>query len=169
MAYGNFKDLTRKTASDKVLRDKAHNVAKNLKDHEYQRGIAAMVYRFFDRKISGSDNKNENISNQEIAVELHTPIVKKYKKQKVYSSFIDNIQGADLADMQLIINFNKGIYFLLCVIDFFSGHTYVIPLKVKKGITITNAFQKVLDESNRKANKICVDKGSEFYNRLMKP
>ena len=71
--------------------------------------------------------------------------------------------------MQLIINFNKGIYFLLCVIDFFSGHTYVIPLKVKKGITITNAFQKVLDESNRKANKICVDKGSEFYNRLMKP
>ena len=82
MAYGYFKDLTRKTASDKVLRDKAHNVAKNLKDHEYQRGIAAMVYRFFDRKISGSDNKNENISNQEIAEELHTPIIKNIKSKK---------------------------------------------------------------------------------------
>ena len=82
MAYGNFKDLTRKTASDKVLRDKAHNVAKNLKYQEYQRGIAAMVYRFFDRKISGSDNKNENISNQEIAEELHTPIIKNIKSKK---------------------------------------------------------------------------------------
>ena len=70
--------------------------------------------------------------------------------------------------MQLINKFNKGIRFLLCVIDIFSKYAWVIPLKDKKGITITNAFKKVLDESNCKTNKIWVDKSSELYNRSMK-
>ena len=70
--------------------------------------------------------------------------------------------------MQLISKFNKGFRFLLCVIDIYSKYAWVITLKDKKGITITNAFQKILDESNRKPNKIWVDKGSEFYNRSMK-
>ena len=64
--------------------------------------------------------------------------------------------------------FNKGTSFFLCAIDIFSEYAWVVPLKDKKGITITNAFQKMLDESGRKTNKIWVDKGSEFYNRLMK-
>ena len=72
------------------------------------------------------------------------------------------MRGADLADMQMINKFNKGFRFLLCVIDIYSKYTWVIPLKYKKGITITNAFQKVLNESNRKSNKIWVDKDSEF-------
>ena len=63
---------------------------------------------------------------------------------------------------------DKGFRFLLCVIDIYSKYTSVIPLKDKKGITITNAFQKILDESNRKPNKIWIDKGSEFCNRSMK-
>ena len=70
--------------------------------------------------------------------------------------------------MQLISKFNKGIRFLLCVTDIFSKHTWVIPLKDKKGVTITNGFQKILDGSGRKPSKIWVDKGSEFYNRSMK-
>ena len=70
--------------------------------------------------------------------------------------------------MQLLIKFNKGIPFLLCVVDIYSKYTWVIPLKDKKGITITNAFQKILDESGRKPNKIWVDKGNEFYNRSVK-
>ena len=65
--------------------------------------------------------------------------------------------------VQLISKFNKGIRFLLCFIDIFSKYAWVIPLKDKKGITITNAFQKILKESNRKPNKIWVDKGSESY------
>ena len=65
--------------------------------------------------------------------------------------------------MQLISKFNKRICFLLCVIDNYSKYAWVIPLKDKKGITITNAFQKFLKESNRKSNKICVDKCSKFY------
>ena len=70
--------------------------------------------------------------------------------------------------MQLTIKFNKGICFLLCVFDIFSKYVWGIPLKDKKRITITNAFRKILDHSNRKPNKIWVDKGSELYNRSMK-
>ena len=70
--------------------------------------------------------------------------------------------------MQVISQFNIGIRFLLCVIDIFSKYAWVIPLKDKKVTTITNAFQKILDESPCKPNKIWVDKGSEFYNRSMK-
>ena len=76
--------------------------------------------------------------------------------------------GADLADMQLISNFNKVFRFLLCVIDIFSKYVWVVPLKDKKGTSIVNAFQKILKESDRKPNKIWVDKGSEFNNNSFK-
>ena len=76
--------------------------------------------------------------------------------------------GADLAHMQLISKFDKGARFLLCIIDIFSKYTWVVPLKDKKCITIVNAFQKVLDNSTRKPNKIWVDKGSDFYNSSFK-
>ena len=70
--------------------------------------------------------------------------------------------------MQLISKFNKGFRFLLCVIDIFSKYAWVVPLKDKKGISIVNAFQKILKESDRRPNKIWVDKGSEFYNNFFK-
>ena len=70
--------------------------------------------------------------------------------------------------MQLISKFNKGFRFLLCVIDIFSKYAWVVPLKDKKGVSIVDAFQKILDDSNRKPNKIWVDKGSEFYNNSFK-
>ena len=68
----------------------------------------------------------------QLADELHKPIIRKFGKRKVYSSFRDNIWGVDLADMQLLSKFNKGFRFLLCVIDIYSK--YVIPLEDKKGI-----------------------------------
>ena len=70
--------------------------------------------------------------------------------------------------MQLKSKFNKGFRFLLCVIDIFSKYAWVAPLKDNKGISIVNAFQKVLKESDKKPNKIWVDKGSEFYNNFLK-
>ena len=70
--------------------------------------------------------------------------------------------------MQLISKFYKGFRILLCVIYICSKYAWVIPLEDKNGITITNAFQKILDESKCKSNKICVDKSSKFYNRSMK-
>ena len=96
------------------------------------------------------------------------PVILKFDIRKIHSPVIDNIWGADLADMQLINKFNKGFRFLLCFIDIYSKYAWVIPLKDKKRITITNAFQKTLDESNQKPSKIWVDKGSEFYNRSIK-
>ena len=66
--------------------------------------------------------------------------------------------------MQLISKFNKEFRFLLCVIEIFSKYAWVVPLKDKKGVSIVDAFQKILDNSNRKPNKIWVDKGSKFYN-----
>ena len=127
-----------------------------------------MVYNFFAKKTSSSSIKNENIANKELTKELHKPITQKFNKRKVNSSFIDNICGADLADMQLISKFNKGFRFLLCVTDIYSKYAWVILSKYKGGITMTNAFQKFLDESNHKPNEIWVDKGSEFHNRSMK-
>ena len=108
------------------------------------------------------------MSGQKLAEELHKPIIKKFKKRKLQSSFIDSIWGGDLVDMQLISKFNKGIHFLLCVIDVFSKYAWVIPLKDKKGITITNPFQNFLHESKRKPNKIWVNKSSKFYDSSMK-
>ena len=69
--------------------------------------------------------------------------------------------------MQLMSNFDKGIRFLLCVIDIFCKYAWVVPLKHRKGITITNTFENILDTSKRKPNKIWVDKESEFYNWSM--
>ena len=135
-----------------------------------------MVYKFFDKKTSatraqsesldtrnkfaGGAIKNENMSNKQLAEELQKPIIRNFNKRKVHLSFIDNIWDADLTDTQLISKFNQGNHFLLCVIDIFRKYAWVI--------TITNAFQEILKESNRKPNKIWVDKGSEFYNRSTK-
>ena len=82
--------------------------------------------------------------------------------KKVYSSFKDNIWGVGLADIQLMSKYNKEIRYLLCAIDLFRKYAFVVPLKDKKGTTIVNAFQKILDNSKRKPNKIWVDQSSEF-------
>ena len=149
MASGDFKYLNRRTAADKVLRDKTFNIAKDPKYNGYQHGLASMVYTSFDKKNYCGGIKNENISNKELAEELHKLVIRKFNERKVQPPFIENIWGADLADMQLISKFNKGIKFLLCVIDFYSKYALIIPVKFKKEITITNTFQKILNESNR--------------------
>ena len=79
----------------------------------------------------------------------------------------DNIWGADFANMQLICKFNNGLRFLLCVIYIYSKYALVLPLRIKC-LTIANLCPKILDESGRKPSKICVDQGSEIYNRSLK-
>ena len=85
----------------------------------------------------------------------------------MYSSFRDNIWGVDLADMQSLSKYNKGIKYLLCAINLFSKYIWVVPIKDKKEISIVNAFQKIISEG-RKPNKIWTDQGSEFYNNAFK-
>ena len=100
-----------------------------------------------------------------LADELHKPIIRKFNKRKVYLQFKDNIWGVDLADMQSLSR--KGTKYLLCAIDLYSKYAFVIPLKDKKGISIVNAFDKIIKQSNRKPNKIWVDQGGEFYNNVI--
>ena len=126
-----------------------------------------MVYKFFDKKTADG-GVNMDVNNEKLAEELHKLIIRKLKKGTVYSGFKDNICGANLADMQLTRKFNEGFRFLLCVIDIFNKYAWVVPLKDKKGVSIVDAFQKILKESDRKPNKIWVDKGSEFYNNSFK-
>ena len=134
MAYGDFKDLAKRTFADKVLRDKAFKIASDQKYDGYQRGLASMVYTFFDKKTQGSGRSlqvADDKENIQLANELHKPIIRKSKKRKVHSSF----WGVDLADLQLLGKYNKGYRFLLCVIDIYSKYAWAVPLKDKKTYT----------------------------------
>ena len=95
-----------------------------------------MFYKFFDKKSQGSGTKHVNTKlipqNEQLVDELHKPIIRKFRKRKVYSAFKDSIWAADLADMQLLSRYNKGIRFLLWVIDIFSKYALVVSLKDKK-------------------------------------
>ena len=136
MAYGDFKDLKRRTAAD--------NIAKNPKY-----GLASMVYKFFDKKtkVSGVTLANKSIlQNEQLVEELHQPIIRKFERREVYSAFKDNIWAADLADMQLISKFNKGFRFLLCVIDIYSKYVWVVPLKGKKRCDYCKCISKYFKE-----------------------
>ena len=114
MAYEDFKGLERRTASDRILRNKAFNIAKNPNYDEYERGIASMVYTFLDKKSAGSGvNANINkstINNKKLAQELHKTIIRKLKK----TQFIQDSKK------------------ILCVIDIFCKYAWVVPLKDKK-------------------------------------
>ena len=123
-----------------------------------------MVYKFFDQKSKERGIENKIKEKQQLANEHQKPIIKKYKKRKVYSSFKDNIWGVDLADMQLISKYNKGIKYILCAIDLFGEYAFAVPLKDKKGTTIVNAFHSILNNSKGTPNKIWVNRGREPSN-----
>ena len=110
MAYRNIKDFLRGTDSDKVLLDKAFNIAKNLKYDDYQGDFASMIYKIYDKQsysVNTSDDgiENENMSNKELAkeLELHKPVITKVKKPNVNSSFINKIWGADIFNKACLI------------------------------------------------------------------
>ena len=126
-AYNKYKHSVNRKQSDIVLKNKALKIATDPKVNGYQRGLAAMVYKFFNERTNGS-----GLNNKEPAEQLHKPIIKNFKRRKVYSCLKDIIWGVDLADMQLISKRNKGIRYLLCIIDLFSRYSWVIPLKNKK-------------------------------------
>ena len=184
-AYAKYEDVENRLISDQKLRNSAYDTAGNPKYDGYQRGLASMVYKCFDSKVAPLDKKTmsgkgnakhtakpsslkRTENNKILAEELHKPVIKKFNRRQVYSQFRDNIWGVDLAHMQSLSNKNKGIKYLLCAIDLFSNHAFVTPLKDKKGISVVNAFNKIIKQSNRKPNKIWVDQGSEFYNRVLK-
>ena len=123
-AYADHKDLINRTEADKVLKDKAYDIASNPKYDGYQRGLASMVYKFFDKKstavpsalarTAGAFKKLKN-SSSILADERHKPIIRKFNKRKVYSQFKDNTWGVDLADMQSLSRKKKvlNIFYVL--------------------------------------------------------
>ena len=145
-AYADHKDLINRTEADKVLRDKVCDIASNPEYDSYQRGLASMVYKFFDKKSMGSGIKKDTTKSSSLilADELHKPVIKKFNKRKVYSQFKDNIWGVDLANMQSLSKKDKGTKYVLCAIDLYSKYAFVVPLKDKKGISVTNGFNKII-------------------------
>ena len=144
-AYAKCKDVENRLISDQKLRNSAYDIVSNPKYDGYQRGLASMVYKFFDSKVAPLDKKTmsgkgnakhtslERMGNNKILAEqLHTPVTKKFNKRKVYSQFKDNIWGVDLADMQSLSKKNKGIKYILCAIYLFSKYAFVVPLTDKK-------------------------------------
>ena len=120
------------------MRDKAFKIASNPKYDDYQRGLASIVYKFFDKNCARSGVNS--VPNNELANELHEQIIKEFNRKKVYSSFRDNIWCVHLAGVQSLSKYNKGIKYLLCAIDLFSKYAWLVPLKDKRGISIVNAF-----------------------------
>ena len=85
-AYSKYRSLEKRTISDKILKDRAYEIANNPKYDGYQRGLASMVYKFFEKKSKGSGIKNEIRENQQLTSELHKPVIRKFKERKVHSS-----------------------------------------------------------------------------------
>ena len=126
------------------MKDRAYENARNCEYDGYQR--------------AGKKTRSEVSVNE---------VIKKIKRGKIYARFKDSIWAADLAEMGSLSSKNKNVKYLLCVIDVFTKYAWVKPLKDKKGKTVLNAFMEIVNESNRKPNKLWVDQGREFYNKLM--
>ena len=144
------------------MKCRAYEIARYCNYDGYQRALASMVYRFFDKKTGAGINVNKRL-----AEELHKPVIKKFERRKVYVIFQDNIWAADSAEMQSLSSKNKNFKYLLCFIDDFTKYACVKTSKDKKYKAVLNAFIEIVNESNPKPNKLWIDQGREFYNKLM--
>ena len=123
-----------------------------------------MVYKFFDKKTGSgaiATTKSGVRLNEELAEELHKPVIKKFKRRKVHARFKDNIWAEYLAEMGSMSSKNENVKFLLCVIDIFPKYKWVKPIKDKKGKTVLNAFIEIVNEYNQKPNKLLNGQGRE--------
>ena len=116
------KDLCKRTISDHILKDGAYEITKNGGYDGYQRALASMVYKFFEKKTGSPASVNEKLPE-----ELDKPVTKKFKRRKLYARFKVNIWAADLAEMESLSSKNKNVKYLLCVIDDFAKYAWVNP------------------------------------------
>ena len=149
------------------MKETAYLISRNPKFNGYQRALAGMVYKFFDKKIGSgaiATSKAGVSVNEQLSEELHKPVTEKFKTTKVYTRLKDNIWSADLPETVSLSFKNRNVKKLLCLTDFFTKHAWVKPLKLifftkhagvkplkdKKGKTILNAFIEIVNEFNRK-------------------
>ena len=123
----------------------------------------------YNPHIFGKGIKKPILWSNLLANELHKPITKKFRKRRVYVNGIDETWAADLVDMNAYSKQNKGVKYLLTVIDIFSKYGWIIPLKNKSGLSVAEAFNKIFHgREGRKPIFLWVDKGKEFYNKTVK-
>ena len=134
-AYSDSKDMAKGTISDKIRKDRHFQIDMNRNYDGYQRALASMVYKFFDKKTGLRVSVNEHL-----AEELHKPVIKKFKRRKVYARFKGNIWAANVAERESLSSKNKNFKYLLYVINVFTKYAWVKPLKDKKGRTVLTAF-----------------------------
>ena len=144
------------------MEDRAYEISKTLEYDGYQRALASVVHKFFDKKIGFEVSVNEQLLE-----ELHKPGIKKFERRKICARFKDNIWTADLAEMESLSSKNRNVKYLLCVINFFIKNAWINSLKDKKGKTVLNAFKKTVNRSNNKPNESWLYQGREFCNKLM--
>ena len=128
-----------KNCLDNIFIDKTCEIPSNRKYDGYQRTSASIVYKFFDKKI-----RSEMIVNEQLAVELHKPVIKTINRRKVYVRFKNNIWAVDLAEQGSLFSKDKNIKHLLCVINVFTEYIWVEPLKETKGKTVFNIFTGIV-------------------------
>ena len=153
-AYFDTKELAGRTISDKILRDRAYEIARNNGYDIYQRALEIIVYKLFDTKTGSGISVNEQLV--EI---LHAQMIKKFKRRLDYARFKRNIWPADLAEMEWLPSKNRNAKYFLCVIDIFTKYAWVKPLKNKKDKAVLNVLIEIVNKSNRKPNKLWVDQG----------
>ena len=165
------KDLAKRNVSDKILNNRAHEIAMSPKYDGYQRALASMAYMFFDKKKktgsgAAATSKARGTVRGMLAQELTKPVIKKLKRRKVYARFKNNILASDLAEM-ISLSFNHGIKYLVCVTEVFTKYVWVKTLNNKNAETVLQGFIEILNECKCKPNKLGVDKSRVFYNNLM--
>ena len=147
-AYPDSKDLAKRTISVKILKDRAYEIVRNRWYDGYQKALASMVCKVFNKKSGWGMSVNE-----QLAEELHKPVTKYSKRRKFYVRFKDNVWVADLAEMKSLSSKYKNIKYLLCVIDIFTKYAWVKPLKDKSGKTVLNTFIEIEHDPNPKPSK----------------
>ena len=139
-AYSDSKDLAKRTISDKIVKDRAYEIARICNYDGYQRALASMVYKSFDKKTGSGISVSKQLPH-----ELHKPVIKKFKRRKVYAWFKDNIWATDLTEIKPLSINNKSVKYFLCGIDVFTKYARVKPLKDKKGKTVLNVFIEIVN------------------------
>ena len=158
----NNDTATRNAVCDKNMLKELKGIYNPTIRERMERGLVSSLIGTKARFGWGLNKKKASL----LAEELHKPIRRKFKKRRVLVNGIDKIWAADLVDMQAFSKFNRGVKYLLAVIDILSKYGWLVPLKDKTGKSVASALKTIFKE--RKPEKMWVDKGKEFYNKDVK-
>jgi len=158
---------TRNEVCDKNMLTELNGIYNPTLRERMERGVVSTIIGT-KKRFGWGLKKNDTIWTDQLADELHKPTIKNFPKRKVYVNGIDKIWAADLVEMQAFSKFNRGVRYLLTVIDVFSKYGWMLPLKDKTGESVADEFKEIFKKSKRKREKLWTDKGREFYNKNVK-